>query len=151
MKQHMQWLKLFTKASSDLNSIGKFCFKSLNDIFMLHNFSSLRSNPSPSSKLFNCHLSCCLLLLEYRGYAVGVASRLNRYLCCHGNANFIWQSSNLKYESYQLYGWFLKNHQTLGLKYWVLWWVATSFAVSPTKPRPSHQEWRIWRASVAVF
>ena len=28
--------------------------------------------------------------------------------------------SNLKYEGYRLHGWFLKNHQTLGLKYWVI-------------------------------
>ena len=30
-----------------------------------YNFYSLRSNPSPSSQLFNCHLTCCLLLLGY--------------------------------------------------------------------------------------
>ena len=43
----------------------------------LYNLSSLRSNRPPSSELFNCLITCCLLLLEYLHHLkIGLLSRL---------------------------------------------------------------------------
>ena len=67
----------------------------------------------------------------YRYFRRGVASRLTTAIYVAmvtpilDDNSYSLNDSNLKYESYWSYGWFLKNHQTLTVKYWVLWWVAT--------------------------